>query len=163
MLSILKGAIACFYSQSKDTGDYTYYKKFEDPEYILQVAHLEKCTTSMTELYKTTLYNIYNIIKNEAYNNIVNKLTNENIARFNSRNLIDCVSIIANHKANKIMCKNYRHYYMDYDLIEGYVLLEYLECLKQKNSKYVTKVEFDLPINLESDIDYISEQILENI
>ncbi|KAM0676964.1 hypothetical protein BDAP_002462 [Binucleata daphniae] len=142
------------YSTKKDTGNYVITKKYLDPDYIVQEVKMAKCISELTNIE----YNRRNFIKiayqNSAFLNERDKISYRDITDFVERSFDVCYGVVAEHKANKIVCKDFEIAYAGFDLIKQYALLEFTECVRQKNLDAKKPFELVIPDILE-DVDKI--------
>lgn len=151
--------LGCLYSQTKNQKS-EFRKRLNDPEYVLQKFQMNLCQKSLTESEEISMIFLKNYIIYHAYNEVNQKLSIEDSIRFRTRGLIKCFEFVADHKAYKMVCDDFRNQYMDYDLLELEAILEYENCVAEKNYPYIREVIFEIPEILKDDITILSDYIL---
>ncbi|KAM0676962.1 hypothetical protein BDAP_002464 [Binucleata daphniae] len=139
--------ISCLFKNIRDSGNYIAKEKFTDPEYVLQENIMEKCIKDLLPPLPERLETIKRIFINSAVFTVKLNLKAADHATFDKRGYIKCIEIIAAHKANLVICKKFLGIYFDYDIIKKYAILEYEECLRQKNKLYIRELKFSMPVH----------------
>ncbi|KAM0676963.1 hypothetical protein BDAP_002463 [Binucleata daphniae] len=146
-LSLASYTFSCLSKHPKDTGNYVKEEKFMDAEYILQTAHMQRCIDELSPTLSNRLQRLKNILIQSAVEEVKQVLETADHAVFDKRGFATCIGIVALHKANTLICRDFEELYPDYDLIKKYAIYEYEECVRQKNAPYIRSINFPRPIN----------------
>ncbi|KAM0677420.1 hypothetical protein BDAP_001920 [Binucleata daphniae] len=106
--------------------------------------YLIECVSNKTNR-RLELFNLYkNAYAYRSFFEVEMVLLEDEKRRLLKREFIKCFEIIAHHKANKYICKEFDSLYNDNDVVGEYTKKEYEECKKQKNDPYINPIDFEL-------------------
>ncbi|KAM0674910.1 hypothetical protein GVAV_001729 [Gurleya vavrai] len=136
---------ACFSKHEVDTGQYFIARKWLDPNFNDQINKVAACLDKLpSEIYerlpsyeKSYIKNVYNVISKNF-----DEIDKKNYAL---RKFEDCIKIVAEQKAKEVFCPINVLDMRQTNFVEKYAILEFNECLRQKNVPYIRALEFKLP------------------
>ncbi|KAM0677716.1 hypothetical protein BDAP_001709 [Binucleata daphniae] len=116
-----------------------------DSLYYQQKRDLKKCTddfsyfeAEVSKFYSGRwLEKVCDILKDE--------LSNEDKVRFESRRYKRCYLNLAKYVSNKHLCEDFENKYKNYDLIYGFEVLDFEECVRSINDGYLTGLVLHVP------------------
>lgn len=135
---------ACISNHPIDTGNYIMTKKWSDTKFLRQNAKLVTCLDSLPEDIYAKKESLEIFWAEQAYKQATKAFDADDLDRIRARGFIKCFELVGEHKASVYLCpvlpNENSHKYID-----KYVLMEYEECIRQKNDPYIKPFYLRLP------------------
>lgn len=142
-------ALICLGCNSKKSVDaaesFVINTKFLDRTYLKQAERLEKCLYELQshiydriELYKDRWVNY-------AISDVESILRSQGVSQFDLSNFAECFQVIAEHNANRFICRTFEILAGEEDMLHKYAVDEYQKCVAQKNRREKNPLIFEMP------------------
>lgn len=135
---------ACLSKHPIDTGNYVITRKWSDYNYMRQAEKLAYCLDALPEEVYAKQVELKLFWAERAFKQAIKKLDPRDLERIHARRFFECFELVAENKANVYLCpvlpNENSHKY-----INKYTLLEYEECIRQKNNPYIKSFDLKLP------------------
>ncbi|KAM0676916.1 hypothetical protein BDAP_002508 [Binucleata daphniae] len=120
-------------------------KKYIDKVYLRQATALEDCLYDLELHIFNCIEHYKNMWTEEAVNDIAISISPSEKKVFKSLNYKQCIEIIAEHNANRFMCRAFEIAIDEEDMLLKYALEEYFQCINYKGKKQNNPLTFKMP------------------
>lgn len=144
LIFIISHLFACLSNHPIDTGNYIITRKWSDNNFLRQAEKLTDCLSRLPQQIYAKKESLEIFWAERAFKQAIKAFGPRDLDRIHARRYYKCFELAAEHKASLYLCpelpneNNHRH-------IDKYVLLEYEECIRQKNNPYIKAFDLELP------------------
>ncbi|KAM0687716.1 hypothetical protein COBT_001040 [Conglomerata obtusa] len=135
---------ACFSKHPIDTGNYVITRKWKDYNYMRQAEKLANCLDALPEEIYAKKAELKLFWTERAFKQATKALDPRDLERIHARRFIECFELVAENKAGLFLCPVLPNE-DSHKFINKYTLLEYEECIRQKNDPYIKSFDLKLP------------------
>ncbi|KAM0687899.1 hypothetical protein COBT_000853 [Conglomerata obtusa] len=145
ILALFHTTLSCLFRSTYVEPSYISNKKFEDPIFVKQASRMEECIAQLPKHIYRRIARFKNRWAQNAFDIVLRTKSVKDQQKLHKFGFLECFEIVAEHNANRFICKGYFIDPGELDMLAKYALEEYYQCVDIKNDRLLRAIEFQLP------------------